>query len=585
MNIKKYISPGQGLAAFTAALSLTAFFCAFKEGTVDLSLVDSVSFPLYLAAAILIFILLVSIGASLKSKAFIPSVLFTAALIYASYAAYKWEKNVWMCLGLMLVMALSALYLVKNIREIDHIKISPAVCLVFCIGVFTVMTVFLSYVSVTRYASFNAPSYDLGIFTQLFEYMRKTGLPLTTIERNQLMSHFGVHFSPGLYLLLPFYMIKPAPETLLILQAALIYGAVFPLYMILKELKQDYLSIILWISAYALYPAFFASGMTDFHENKLLCFLMLFLIYFILKDRTVPTVIFSILVLSVKEDAVIYVGALALWMIITKKESRKTGCIMLLLCIIWFALSALIIGYYGEGMMTSRFSDYQTEMHSEGLSSVIRNILIDPAYFVSRLFTAEKASYLICMLLPLGLLPLFQKKAGNAVLFIPLVVENLMSGWQYQADIDHQYSYGSGALLIFLALLALNGSSFLKKRFFSLLALSCGLILFINANTSRIHRYLEGAEDNAALIEETAIVLERIPQGAVMASSMFTPHLYDREVLYSGAPVYYEEEHAPDFMAVDIRYRDNHQASLELAQLYGLELIDKGGYAQIYGRK
>lgn len=84
-----------------------------------------------------------------------------------------------------------------------------------------------TYACIARYQSYTAHNFDFGIFTQMFEHMRTTGLPDTTVERNILMSHFGVHFSPFYYILLPFYMIVPRPETPLVLQTVFVAAGVF----------------------------------------------------------------------------------------------------------------------------------------------------------------------------------------------------------------------------------------------------------------------------------------------------------------------------------------------------------------------
>ena len=49
-----------------------------------------------------------------------------------------------------------------------------------------------------------------------------TGLPVTTCERDRVLSHFAVHVSPIYYLFLPFYALFPSPVTLEVLQALLL---------------------------------------------------------------------------------------------------------------------------------------------------------------------------------------------------------------------------------------------------------------------------------------------------------------------------------------------------------------------------
>ena len=89
------------------------------------------------------------------------------------------------------------------------------------VGFFLLVSVWTVY----RYKTFNSPVYDFGIFAQMFHSMKTTGLPMTTVERDGLLSHFRVHMSPIYYLMLPVYCLVPRPETLQVLQAAVMASA------------------------------------------------------------------------------------------------------------------------------------------------------------------------------------------------------------------------------------------------------------------------------------------------------------------------------------------------------------------------
>ena len=86
--------------------------------------------------------------------------------------------------------------------------------------------------TVLRYRLNYASAYDFGIFSQMYYYMDKLWEPLTTCERDGLLSHFAVHLSPVFYVLLPFYKLVPRPETLLVLQALLVISGMVPLYLL-----------------------------------------------------------------------------------------------------------------------------------------------------------------------------------------------------------------------------------------------------------------------------------------------------------------------------------------------------------------
>ena len=96
------------------------------------------------------------------------------------------------------------------------------------IGLSVVFFLFVSAWTVGRVYSFSSPTFDFGIFSQMFYNMKETGLPMTTVERDGLLSHFAVHVSPIYYLMLPFYWLFPTPATLQVLQALVITSAIIP---------------------------------------------------------------------------------------------------------------------------------------------------------------------------------------------------------------------------------------------------------------------------------------------------------------------------------------------------------------------
>ena len=191
-------------------------------------------------------------------------------------------------------------------------------------ALFLGFTLLLSYASILRYRTYNATNFDLGLFAQMFESLRKTGHAFTTLERNEFMTHFGVHCSPIFYLLLPIYMLAPRVETLLVMQAAAVGAGVFAVRGIARRLfgKSPRL-IMLSCLLFVLNPGFSLGLLYDFHENKFLTALVLFAVYFLLKEKVAGLLVFSALILSVKEDAAIYVVSLALFLLIAQRWTNN----------------------------------------------------------------------------------------------------------------------------------------------------------------------------------------------------------------------------------------------------------------------
>ncbi len=101
--------------------------------------------------------------------------------------------------------------------------------------------------------------------------------------------------------------------------------------------------------------------------------------------------------------------------------------------------------------MINRFDNFISDKRL-GLASMFKTILVNPAYVLSQIAVKDKIMFFLEMLLPLGFLPLMTKDWQKWTLLIPFVLINLMSNYKYQHSIYFQYTYGSGALLIYLAL-------------------------------------------------------------------------------------------------------------------------------------
>ena len=315
---------------------------------------------------------------------------------------------------------------------------------------------FVSAWTVCRVRAFSTPTFDFGIFSQMFYNMKETGLPMTTVERDGLLSHFAVHMSPIYYLMLPFYCIAPRPETLQVLQAAVMTSAVLPLWKIGKLHGLSGLQRTLFCVLLMVYPAFSGGVGYDIHENCFLTPLILWLLYGIDKKSTSITAVSAALTLLVKEDAEVYVG-IALWLllrsVLRRQEGEKWGLIagsgMLVGAIAYFFTVTGYLAENGDGVMTYRYNNFIYD-GSASLVTVVKAVLMNPMKALYECVDEEKLKFIGQTMVPLLGLPLLTRRFERYVLLIPYVLINLMSDYQYQHNIYFQYAFGSTACLMYL---------------------------------------------------------------------------------------------------------------------------------------
>ena len=434
-----------------------------------------------------------------------------------------------------------------------------------------VMAAYLTTAALMRYLAYNSPCYDFGIFSQMFHSMRTTGIPITTCERNEAMSHFAVHVSPIYYLLLPFYMIVPRPETLLVLQVLGVLSGVIPLYLLARHFKLTEGSTVAVCLLYLSCAALTGGIFYDFHENKFLTALILWLMWAIERKKLPFVALFAVLTLSVKEDAAIYVIFIGLWMLCARRE-KKTGLALTVGATAYFLTVTKWLGEHGDGAMFNRFSNI---IGSEGgIKELIRTALTNPALLLNECMTEDKLVFAACILLPLGFLPLMTKKLSSLILLCPFVIVNLLSDYVYQHNLNFQYAYGTVALLFYLTVANLPHipdfvSGFRTRRALICFALcAAALVGTVQIkNHSAVFHYYNTRKEDSAIIRE---VLAEIPDDAsVRTASMFAAHLSKRNELY-----YLTNEADAEYVLLDLRPYIN----IASARGYDVEYFERQGY-------
>lgn len=393
---------------------------------------------------------------------------------------------------------------------------------------------FVSLWGLCRVWNFNSPSYDFGIFSQMFHSMKETGLPITTLERDGPLSHFAVHVSPIYYLMLPLYGLFPYPETLQLQQAAVMASAVIPLWKLGKHHGLNPAQRTLLCALLLFYPAYSGGAGYDLHENCFLTPCILWLFYGIDRKWGLLTAVSAALTMLVKEDAPVYTAVIGLWVLIRglvreDKWGRGAGSILLAGSLCWFFCATAYLANFGDGVMTGRYGNFMYD-GSGSLLTVIKAVLLCPMKALYECVDPEKLEFLALTALPLLAMPLLTRQYENYILLIPYLLVNLMSDYRYQHDIFFQYTFGSTACLIYLTLRHLPQRSRTGILICALL-ITAGCFCWKTVPKAMTYpvRCLENYDRNRSVRE----LLDRIPTDAsVSASTFYTVPLSGREILY-----------------------------------------------------
>lgn len=371
------------------------------------------------------------------------------------------QKGLIVGLFLSLLFILLSTYYVKYIHPIEKDRFFQKIMFSFTVFVGLVITIYVSCIMFGKDITMSFATYDKGLFTQMFENMRQGHGPMTTLERDKWMSHFNVHVSPIFYLMLPFYMIVPKHETLEILQVIITMSGIIPFFFILKHFNfNKYLQSLLLL-VFIFTPTLSSSHLYGLHENCFLIPMLLWLILANLKQWKFLLLIILVLTFMIKEDVMIYILAIGIYFLLQNRQPLSKNRMIfvlstqIILPIIYFIGCMYYLNHYGDGAMTTRFTNFMMPGQAS-LVHVVQNIIANPTYFLSALFTFSKIKYIFVLLAALAFLPIMQNKLVNYILLLPMLVINLLSDFPYQVDFGFQYHYGSTALLLFLSILAIE---------------------------------------------------------------------------------------------------------------------------------
>ena len=553
------------------------------------------------------------------------SVFFKIILFFALYSAlnfflHKFETDTWPLLITSTVCV--AYWLAKYTNASNKFLFSMAVIIVYCLFVIyfvnkndflwsiwkpgkkTVIAVtvvcglicggVIAAITCLRYMTFSSPNFDFGLFVNMFHNMKETGLPLSTSERDVLLTHFAVHISPIYYLILPFYCISPSPMTLQICQAVVLASGVIPAVLLCKHFKVSAKVTMLVAVIYSFYPAISAGCFYDIHENCFLTPLLLWLFYFFEIEKPIPMYVFAVAVLMVKEDAAIYVILFALFAILSRKKYFH-GSILAICSIVYFIVALKILEnnaiYYAElyandspspgisGPMINRFNNLIAEPE-EGLFGALKTALVNPGYLLTQLFTTtqsgwDKFVYFFQMFLPLGFIPFCTKKYSRYLLVAPVLL-NLLTNYQYQYNINFQYHFGISAFMVYVAIMNIpDMKAPQRKTLVSIGAAACCCLYMVNVLPS-LNSYKEKWENNKETYAKMEEILDTIPEDAsVICSSMLLAHLADRDEIYEVK--YHGGEGDADYVIYDLRYKlDQEQYQSYISQGYTVKEEHKG---------
>lgn len=528
------------------------FFINIKQGyTVDnLNFTGQVNYLFDIICIIGLAVILYAVYMKLKKPMLEKVMLFVVTFFYSIIITAQYD-NTFYCLLVAGLMVFSVAYCFEGVNT-QLIKIhSVTYKLILAIGFVTFVGV-IGGSLVLKYLTYSSPNFDLGLFSQMFHYMSSDLSMKTTSERDVLLSHFCVHISQIFYCILPLYMLYKSAATLQFAQALVIGLAVFPLAGICRHLKLSRFETALFCIAYLLYPVVSGGCFYDIHENIFLPLCIFTLLYYCEKESWIGIIISTVFLLGVKEDAAVYAVCIGLYTLFYKKMYKKS-IFIIVISGLYFIFTTELLSKIGEGVMSYRF-DNMIYGGGGSMVGIIRTVITNPAYILTQIMQQEKIEFIIQTLAPLCFMPLFSKKWYRFIFFIPYVLFNLMSDYQYFHSIYFQYVFGSGALLFYLSVRNVADIDIkLRSRIIPMVTVASSLF-FITLVSGKVEKYYNYYSDKyeRSIYKVLDEAVSSVPENAsVTATTFLCPALSNRDVLYE---LYYtDKESETEYTVLDLR--------------------------------
>jgi len=301
----------------------------------------------------------------------------------------------------------------------------------------------LFLLSLKKYYNFNYNLLDLAIFNQVF---------FNTLHGNWFVDTVNIdiyladHFTPIIFLLLPFYSLWQDARFLLLLQSIIIGLSAWPLYLIAKDVLKNKGTALLVASIWLFNPFVHTVNLLEFHLLPVAIFFIFWTFYFYRQHKLNFYILFFVLSLLVREDISFILIAFAIFSFLDKR-SWKWKLASLLLPIIYFILAYNIIRYFAP-TGDNKFLIYYAWSGGDTVWTIILGWLSHPWSVIGHIFTWKNLLGVVVLLLPFSFLPLLRPKYLFLCLLPFLQILMTAKGFDFSAYSSHYAMFFLPAIFI-----------------------------------------------------------------------------------------------------------------------------------------
>jgi uncharacterized membrane protein len=443
-------------------------------------------------------------------------------------------------------------------------------CSVWC-------SAYLSQLAIRRHHHFQSGVYDLGISDNLMfnalagHFMRS---PIFSGVNPGATSFIANHAQFGQYVLLPVYAFSPRSETLLALQCTLLAMSAVPLYFFCRKRVSPLASAVVAL-AYLAFPAMHGAALFEMTYIPVATFFVMATIWALDAERWILCALSFACAVSMREDIPIGL-AVAGFAFAMAGHRPRAGLLLAAASTVYFVVVRFVVMDRAGNWIfpETLYGELLPPGETASFAAVIRTVVTNPTFVLSKLLREDKFTYLLQLLVPLAFLPL--RRGWFMVALVPGVLLTLLStnyaplitvGFHYAM---HWTPYLFLVVPVGLVVLARDARFGPAKGHAALCALAFASAvttfhLGAFAKSPRFHVGFDNYDftDTPAQRERYARlvkILTVIPRGAtVAASNSIGPHVSNRVEAYLTDNDGLQGAEYLAFMQADFRYGKNRE--------------------------
>ena len=404
--------------------------------------------------------------------------------------------------------------------------------------------VYFSYTTVQIHRGLGTSAYDFGLYDQGIWLLSRGKTPFVTLMGRNL---FGDHTSFILVLLVPLMWIISSTSLLFVVQSVAIAAAAIPIYAFArKHLESDALGCV-FACTYLLYPAVSWTNVENFHPDSFLGLFVAVALWAALSRKWRWYVIAVILALLVKEDVVLVVAPIGVW--VALRRDVRIG----IATIVGSIGAALICFLFVIRNLTGTAFRNSWRIPFGGFGGLVKTAFTSPSTLLRYLTSDGRLTYLSQMLLPTG--GMFLAAPSIALVGFVVLFSNIVSTFYYQYQIHYHYSFVVAPILVFGNVYAIGrlGKSARRKA-----TLVVGAAAFVSALLLAplpfAHNQLQKFPPSSPSVAAAHELFAQIPSDAVI--SVFHPlsaQLARRDRIYAFPNPFQRALYGPDVFAAGDR--------------------------------